>query len=121
MIFEDPKRNYTLTVHEYSDTHNYGAPGTGPHPARPQPNIVQKPCNWLADHAEVHVPLAALEPATQPKGVAHFDYLVIGVTPGALASAKEAAKLGKRVAVVRIVKSKSCRQCTVSVIFPCII
>ncbi len=120
VIFEDPKRNYTLTYQEYLDGHNYGAPGTGTHPARPQPNIVQKPCNWLADHPKVHVPLATLEPATQPKGVAHFDYLVIGDTPGALASAKEAAKLGKRVAVV-IAETESYKHYTVSVLCPCII
>ncbi len=114
VIFEDPERNYTLTFQEYLDDHDYGAPGTGPLPAGPQPNIVQKPCNLLADHAEAHVPLAVLEPATQPEGVAHFDYLVIGDTPGALASAKEAAKLGKRVAVV-IVETESYEHYTVSV------
>ena len=107
VIFEDPKRNYKLTVHEYIDNHRYGRPGTGPHPPRPNNNVVvrvvTKPFNFLADHPIIHIPMFLVGFGAhhgESGDVTWFDYLVIGATPGALASAAEAVKLGKKVALV---------------------
>ncbi|CAI8035286.1 Glutathione amide reductase [Geodia barretti] len=96
IIMEDPKRNYTLNVVEYLDDHKYGVVDPGP-----GPSCVQRAANFVADHQAVYGAAAGVYPAAAgPKGVAKFDFLVIGASAGGIACANRAAELGKRVAIV---------------------
>ena len=95
-VMEDPKRNYTVNVVEYLDDHNYGriTPKPGPGP-------VTRAANFIADHQAVYGAAAGVYPAAAGgKGVATFDFLVIGASAGGIACANRAAELGKRVALV---------------------
>ena len=96
LIFEDSKRNYQLKPVEYLDNHNYGTLAP-----KPEPGALTRAANFVADHAAVHGTAAAMYPAAAgPKGVAKFDFLVIGATAGGIACANRVTELGKRVALV---------------------